>query len=394
MNHMKLLLITTNFPRWEGDPHSPWLVALLNLLRKDGLQVDVLAPAHRGQGDHTIQGMRVHRFRYAPARWETLTHEEGAPNKIRVNPLYLLLVPLYVLAGLWAAWRMGRRDRYDLIHVYWPVPGGLFGLAARWASGGRLILTVLGAELVLARRFWFVAPFMKLVARRADEVAAISTFTCRELTLLTGVMPVLIPFGVSVPSESEMPAATEMQTGMILTVGRLIARKGQAYLVEAMALLADHTQAHLVIVGEGHERPALEATVERVGLASRVTLKGRVSNEELNRLYRACQVFVLPGIVDAAGDTEMLGMVLLEAMRYRKPVVCTRVGGTLDILTDNENGLLVAEKDPAGLAAAIRRLMDDASLADRFGRAGYATARDRFGWPEIVRRTKAIYGMP
>jgi glycosyltransferase involved in cell wall biosynthesis len=391
---MKLLLITTNFPRWEGDPHSPWLVELLNLLRQDGLEVDVLAPAYRGQGGHTIQGMRVHRFRYAPARWETLTHEEGAPNKIRVNPLYLLLAPLYVLSGLWAAWRLGRRGRYDLIHVYWPVPGGLFGLVARWAGGGRLILTVLGAELALARRFFFVAPFMTLAARRADGVAAISTFTSRELTALTGVLPVLIPFGVSVPAENAAPAAAELESGMILTVGRLIARKGQSYLIQAMALLADHPQAHVVIVGEGHERPALEATVERLGLASRVTLKGRVSGEELDRLYRACQVFALPGIVDAAGDTEMLGMVLLEAMRYRKPVVCTRVGGTVDILTDEENGLLVAEKNPAELAAALRRLLDDHSLADRIGRAGYVTARDRFGWPEIVRRTKIMYGMP
>ena len=344
---MKLLLITTNFPRWEGDPHSPWLVELLDLLRQDGLQVDVLAPAHRGQGDHAIQGMRVHRFRYAPARWETLTHEEGAPNKIRVNPLYLLLVPLYVLSGLWSAWRMGRRGRYDLVHVYWPVPGGLFGLAARWAGGGRLVLTFLGAELVLARRFFFVAPFMKLVARQAHAVAAISTFTSRELLAITGVAPVLIPFGVTVPPESELPEAAEREPGMILTVGRLIARKGQSYLIEAMALLADRPDAHLVIVGEGHERPALEAAVTRLGLEGKVTLKGRVSDEELTRLYPACQVFVLPGIVDAAGDTEMLGMVLLEAMRFRKPVVCTRVGGTVDILSDGQNGLLVPEKDPA-----------------------------------------------
>ena len=128
-----------------------------------------------------------------PGRWETLTHEEGAPNKIRVNPLYLLLVPLYVLSGLWAAWQMGRRGRYDLIHVYWPVPGGLFGLAARWAGGGRLILTVLGAELVLARRFFFVAPFMRLVAKQADGVAAISTFTCRELTALREWCPYSSP---------------------------------------------------------------------------------------------------------------------------------------------------------------------------------------------------------
>ncbi len=391
---MKLLLITTNFPRWEGDPHSPWLVELLGLLRRDGLSVDVLAPAHRGQGDHLIQGMQVHRFRYAPARWETLTHEEGAPNKIRVNPLYLLLVPLYVVSGLWAAWRMGRSGGYDLVHVQWPVPGGLFGLAARRAGGGRLVLTFHGAEVVLAKRFPFVSSFLRYITRHCDAVLANSSYTAAALEKVTGVAAQVIPFGVAVPAESDLPAGAELEPGMILTVGRLIARKGQVYLIEAMALLADRPDAHLVIVGEGHERPALEAAVARLGLAATVTLKGRVTEEELVRLYRACQVFALPGIVDAAGDTEMLGMVLLEAMRFHKPVICTHVGGTVDILTDGENGLLVPEKDPARLAAAIRSLMDDVCLADRIAGAGYATARDRFGWPEIVRRTKAVYGMP
>ena len=95
----RLLIITTNFPRWPGDPHSPWLVELLGLLREQGIQIEVLAPAYAGQGNQQIYEMPVHRFRYAPARWETLTHDEGAPNKIRRNPWYLLLLPIYLAAG-------------------------------------------------------------------------------------------------------------------------------------------------------------------------------------------------------------------------------------------------------------------------------------------------------
>lgn len=386
----RLLLITTNFPRWEGDPHSPWLVELLDLLQAEGLKVDVLAPSYRGLADHVVHNMRVRRFRYSPARWETLTHDEGAPNKIRLNPLYLGLLPLYVLSGLWNAWRMGRSGRYDVVHVCWPVPGGLFGLVARQGKA-RLVMTYMGAEVVLARRFPLVPSFLRFVTRRADAVAAISRYTQQALAEVTGVRAELIPFGVSIPDgDGAVPA----EPGLILTVGRLIARKGQVYLVEAMKHLSQYADAHLVIVGEGHERTALEETIARLGLQDRVRLAGRVSDAELQRLYASCQVFALPGIVDPAGDTEMLGMVLLEAMRYGRPVVCTQVGGTADIVRDGVNGLLVTEKDAAALAGAISRLLDSPMLARQLGQAGLATARDEFGWPSIVSRMKALYRMP
>lgn len=387
---MKVLIVTTNFPRYEGDPHSPWLVELLGLLRKQGVAADVLAPAYRGQGSHQVHGMQVTRFRYAPARWETLTHEEGAPNKVRRNPLYMALLPFYVLSGLWHTWQMARPGRYDVVHVHWPVPGALFGMMARWRGGGRLVMTFYGSEIVMARRFPLLRQFLRSAVHWSDAIIAISRHTASELTAETGIEPSIIPYGVAVPSA---PDAGRFEPGLILTVGRLIARKGHIYLIEAMAALSGHPGAQLVIVGEGHERPALEAAIARLGLAGRVRLAGRVSDEDLQRLYASCQVFVLPGIVDEAGDTEMLGMVLLEAMRYAKPVVCTRVGGTSDIIRDGRNGILVEEKDPAALAGAIARLLDDVGLAAQLGQAGYETARDEFGWPEIVRRTMVAYGI-
>lgn len=386
----RALIVTTNFPRWEGDPHSPWLVEMLTLLRQRGVASDILAPAYGGQGSHSVHGFHVHRFRYAPARWETLTHDEGAPNKIRRNPRYLLLLPFYLLAGLLAAWRLGRAGRYDIVHVHWPMPQGLLGLAARQAGGGRLVATFYGADLVMTRRFKFVQPFVRTFARRCAGVAAISSFTANEVTRVTGVIPRVIPYGIAMPAADQ---AWPAEPGLILTVGRLIARKGQAYLVEAMALLDDLPQARLVIVGEGHERPALESQIRSLGLEQRVALAGRVPDAELNRLYAACQVFVLPAIVDSSGDTEMLGMVSLEAMRYRKPVVATRVGGVADIVQDGATGLLVEQRDPAALAAAIRRLLADPELAGRLGQTGYEAARDLFSWEAILRQTLALYGL-
>lgn len=385
----KALIITTNFPRWEGDPHSPWLVEMLGLLRQRGVAAEILAPAYAGQGSHIVHRFQVHRFRYAPARWETLTHDEGAPNKIRRNPRYLLLLPTYLLAGVLAAWRLGRTGRYEIIHVHWPMPQGLLGLVARWAGRGRLVATFYGADLVMSRRFKFVQPLVRYFTRQCTDVAAISSFTAKEVQRVTGVTPRVIPYGISVPAPSQLAPG---EPGRILTVGRLIARKGHAYLIEALALLAD-PNAQLVIVGEGHERPALEQQVRALRLEDRITFTGRVSDAELQRHYQACQVFVLPAIVDSSGDTEMLGMVSLEAMRYGKPVVATKVGGVADIVQDGATGLLVEQRNPEALATAIERLLGQPDLAEMLGQAGYRFARDHFSWDAILQQTLTLYGL-
>jgi glycosyltransferase involved in cell wall biosynthesis len=393
---MRLLIITTNFPRWEGDPHSPWLIHLLGLLRAEGAEIDVLAPAYAGLGDQQIYGMAVHRFRYAPSPWETLTHEAGAPAKIRQNPLYLLLLPLYLLAGMWAAWRLARRHEFDVIHVHWPVPQGLFGWVARQASrrkfgrSPRLVATFYGADLVLAERFSFVKPFLAWFVGQCDDLAAISTYTRRTLTGLTGSVlerqPRTIPYGIELPpADADWPT----EPGKLLFVGRLIPRKGLSVLVRAMS----HVPAgDLTIIGGGPEREPVQALVDELGLGDRIRFGGRVSDEELEQRYQSCDIFVLPAIIDATGDTEMLGMVLLEAMRYRRPVIASDVGGIPDIVRDGENGLLVPQQDPAALAAAINRLLTDRDLSRRLGEAGYTYARDHFGWETILAQTKGMYG--
>ena len=119
-----------------------------------------------------------------------------------------------------------------------------------------------------------------------------------------------------------------------------------------------------------------------------------MSDEALQDWYRRCQVFVLPSIVDDTGDTEMLGMVLLEAMRYQKPVIATAVGGIADIVTPGESGLVVAQRDPAALAKAIGDVLSHPELAERLGQAGYTAARSHFSWEFVVSETWSLYGRP
>jgi glycosyltransferase involved in cell wall biosynthesis len=278
---MRVLYLVTNFARWEGDVHSPWFVELIPLLRERGVEVEVLAPSYQGLKDQVVYGIPVYRFRYFFSPWETLTHLEGAPNKIRQNPLYLLLVPFYLFFGILSTIRRCRRQHYDIIHVHWPMPQGLFGIVGRWSDGGRLVTTFYGADLALTRRLPFLRPLLKWFVRSSDAVTAISSFTGSQVEAMTGAQPVVIPYGIHMPPPKEYvpPPPCPRQ---ILAIGRLIERKGHIYLVQALAELAKHRDdVRLTILGRGSERARLESLLNEMDLTDKVRLLGYQSGRHL-----------------------------------------------------------------------------------------------------------------
>jgi len=99
----------------------------------------------------------------------------------------------------------------------------------------------------------------------------------------------------------------------------------------------------------------------------------------------------LPAITDEKGDTEGLGVVLIEALTYKKPVIASNVGGITDIVIDGKTGLLVSEKNSEELAMALKRILLDANLAKRLGEEGYTHVKEKFGWDRIIRQLKKTY---
>ena len=100
---MKVLYIVTAFPRNPEDVITPWLVEMIARLRDRGVDVEVLAPAYRGLASQQVHDIQVHRFRYAPRAWETLTHDQTTPDRLRERPVMASLLPGYVLGGARAA---------------------------------------------------------------------------------------------------------------------------------------------------------------------------------------------------------------------------------------------------------------------------------------------------
>ncbi len=188
------------------------------------------------------------------------------------------------------------------------------------------------------------------------------------------------------------PATPGSELIRLLTVGRLIEKKGFRYLVDACHLLrGTGLQFSCQIVGEGPERNRLEELIAQYQLADIVHLTGPLPQTELTELLAKSSMFVFPAVHDAAGDTDNLPTVLIEAMASRLPVVSTEVAGIPEIVQQNENGFLVPEKDPARLADAIRTIACDTTLIERFGIASRRIAEERFALSRTVGQLKQLF---
>lgn len=386
---MRVVHIVTAFPRFDDDLITPWLVPLLRELEHQGVSTEVLAPAYRGETGGSSRGIRVRRFRYAPARLETLTHDETVPDRLARRPSYAALLAPYLLGGSLAAARLGSA-RPDVVHVHWPMPHAWFGALLRAASGGHtaVVSSFYSVELRwVERRLPWLTPFLRWAIETSDGVTAISNATAERVRALVDRSVSVIPFGAAVEPRAGAPippALAGEHPLELLFVGRLVERKGVETIVRALPRVLERRSARLTIVGEGEWEAVIRAVVMQTGTQAHVRMTGRISAHELERLYARADIFVLPAVVDRKGDTEGLGVVLLEAMRFERPVIASNVGGIPDIVRHGETGWLVAPGDPGELAARILAVAEEPPKSRGVARRGREWAEERFALVRIA----------
>lgn len=170
----------------------------------------------------------------------------------------------------------------------------------------------------------------------------------------------------------------------VLFVGRLVALKNVPLLLQAVAQLGAQAAAvRLLVAGDGPERAAIEAAVAQLGLAGRVQMLGQ--RDDVAALMAAADIVVLPSL------REGLSNVILEGMMSGRPVVASRVGGSVELIDDGLSGCLFTSGDAAGLAAHLARLVGDAALRERLGAQARAQAVARFGMAAMVQAYERLY---
>ncbi|MCB0994390.1 MAG: glycosyltransferase family 4 protein [Acidimicrobiales bacterium] len=191
----------------------------------------------------------------------------------------------------------------------------------------------------------------------------------------------------------DAPAPNPPDHLRIVSVGRLVPKKGFDVMIRAVGLLRDRgLQPELVIAGEsGSEAAALTDLVDELGLGDVVRMRGTVTQAELLEEYRRSTLFALACRVDADGDRDGIPNVLVEAMASGLPVVATAVSGIPELIRDGENGLLVPPEDPDALADAIWRIAKDPATVDRLTARGRSTVATHFDGDRLARRLAELF---
>lgn len=390
-NKIKVLHIVTMFPRHEKDfGIAPWLFSYIKKLEELEIKNIVLAPSYRGLGDQMISGIDIRRFRYFNKRFENLTHEENAPTRIRRKPVYIFMVPFFIFAGYIKAKRIAKQENPNIFHIHWPFP---MAMVSSFAFGNfPVIMKFYSAELALLKKFWIFKPIMRHFVEKSTIIISNSSFTARLVKEEFGRDSEILYDGYLFPDhppEIKFPEPSKQKK--ILFVGRLVERKGVEYLLQAVKILQDKMDVQVKIVGDGVLLGKLKSLANELNITERTVFLGRVTDEERNKAYKECDIFVLPACYDRHGDTEGLGTVLLEALSAGKPVVGSNVGGIPDIIINNKTGLLVPEKDPLTLAYAIEKILTNKELYLTLASNGFEYAKNNFSIQAIAEKGKDLY---
>ena len=178
---------------------------------------------------------------------------------------------------------------------------------------------------------------------------------------------------------------------LIISVGRLIPKKGFGDLIRTCALLAERGKLfRCEIIGEGPLENELRLQIDELHLQHNVVLTGARPQTQLRGRLAAANVFVLPSVIDPDGGMDNLPTVIMEAMATGLPVVSTNVGGIPEMIMENETGFLVQPRDTVGMADAIETVINDSSSAARLGHSGYERARALFSIEKNVRQLCAL----
>lgn len=343
-----------------------------------------------------------------------VVHAHGAESATRgkdENGLLVTRVPAYgklLYAPISPAFpfelnRAIEKFKPDLLHLHMPNTSALWGLflpsalkvpwVVHWHSD--VVASKLDRRLALAYPAY--RPFEQALLRRAKAIIATSPPYLEASAALASWQEKRLAVPLGLDASRYPPAGTEERqwaegqwsaspTLRLLTVGRMTYYKGHEVLIRA---LAEQPKASLLLVGDGEKRAALESLVSKLGLQGRVRLLGHLPDAKVNALIETCDAFCLPSLE----RTEAFGMVLLEAMRYGRPVIASRIegSGVPWVVNENETGLLCKLGDERDLAEKIGVLAADTDLRQEMGEAARRRFEQFFRIEAVAAQISAIY---
>jgi teichuronic acid biosynthesis glycosyltransferase TuaC len=375
----RVLTFSTLYPNASRPQHGVFVENRLRHLVASGqVEATVMAPSPWFPSANPAFGGYA-RFARVP-RYE-IRHglEIFHPPYLVVPKIGMSIAPLLLYTAARSAFRalLAAGRRFDLIDAHYFYPDGVSAVMLGREFGLPVVITGRGADLNQIPDHSFPRRQILWAARHAAGLITVCQSLKETLVMLGGEAGKIqvLRNGVDLaqfrPLDRESIRREFGLTGpTIISVGALIPRKGHDLVIRALSDLPD---VSLMIAGDGPERATLESLALRLGLAGRVRFLGQIAHENLPALYNAADISVL------ASSSEGWANVLLEAMACGTPVAATNVSGTPEVVQAPEAGVLVENRTPAEIAAAIRRL-----LAEPPSRAATRAYAETFSWEETT----------
>jgi glycosyltransferase involved in cell wall biosynthesis len=393
----RVLMVTSSYPKFPGDVTAPFVESIARGVAERGHAVDVLLPHHPDLRRDGAEPVRFFPYRYAPREeWNLWGYAQSLHADVRLRPAAWLLAPAAAWALRSAASTLLRETRYDVVHVHWVVPSAALIQDIVRAHGAPLVVSLHGSDVFVAERLAPARALARQALRAAGAVTACSG-DLRERALRLGALPErtrTVPYGVDAAAFSPDVPSADMRRRLgvpegavlVLAVGRLVEKKGFAWLVAAAAQAPG---VHVVVAGDGDLRRDLEEKARALGAP--VSFAGALDRKDVASAMAAADVVAVPSIVDRAGNVDGLPNALLEGLASGRAVVATRVAGIPDVVEDGQNGLLVPPGDEAALAAALRRLVAEPQTRSRLGIEARRRAEGRLSWRSAARAFEECY---
>ena len=400
---MKILALTSSYPRYEGDPTAPFIESISKHVAELGHSVHLVLPQSAEWRRPSSEGnVTYHPYRYSPTRsWTPWGYSAALQDGVKIKPALFALAPVVAASAYRTARRLLATERFDVVQAHWVIPNG--PIAARAARGRNLPLVVSlhGSDVSVSEKNGLIAR----AAQRAFEQAAAVTAPSEDLLARARGLGArgdlqLIPYGASVEAfraGHDDAASVRSELGLtpddvvVAAIGRFVHWKGFVYLIEAIAQASRSApDVRLVFLGDGDLRDELVRQTKAHALEDKVVFAGMIGRTGMPAHLAAADIVAVPSI-HYDGYVDGLPNVALEAMAAGKPLVATRVGGLPQLVRDRENGLLVEEKDSGALADAILELARDPALRARLGTAARDEIRTRRNWDITAAQFVDVY---
>jgi phosphatidylinositol alpha-1,6-mannosyltransferase len=330
---------------------------------------------------------------YTSAQGDTTSYDQGwlrdfGVEVIRDSSKILLPSP-------WVVRRVKKviaRDSIKQVFFGAAAPLGVMARSLRKKGVVNIVALTHGHEVWWAK-LWPFSSAISFIGRNVDHLTYLGEFTKNEISkaLSPKAKSKLVKIAPGIDTDHFAPDPTAVQLRrdlgladkkVIVSVGRLVHRKGQDILIQSMpAVLAKHPSAHILMVGEGPYRKDLTMMVENLNLSDAVTFIGRIQYKELPRYICAGDIFAMPSRSRLAGlEVEGLGIVYLEASSCALPVIAGRSGGAPDAVDEGVTGFSVEGTSPSEVSKAIIKLFDDPIKAQAMGESGRSWIIDKWRW--------------